>query len=128
MGFLVVVDLSLLLPCSKQRSSRKYLVHFFIKKKSKGVAERELGKGIPPNGGGGSVEAGEGEALLGGLLPRRMGSRAAGPHDVDAAPGRLQAQVRRRCLGRRILLLGLGVGAQVKGLLSLHTFSFFPIK
>lgn len=46
------------------------------------------------HGGGGSVEAGEGEALLGGLLPRRMGSSAAGPHDVDAAPGRLQAQVR----------------------------------
>ena len=32
----------------------------------------------PQDGGGGSVQAGEGEALLGGLLPRRMGSRAAG--------------------------------------------------
>jgi hypothetical protein len=31
--------------------------------------------------------------------------RPSGPHDVVAAPGRLQAQVRRRCLRRRILLL-----------------------
>lgn len=71
------------------------------------------------SGEGGAVEAGEGEDALGRLLPGRLGSRAPGnafctshdpidsfiaiapvpvpiePHDLVAAPGRVQAQVLR---------------------------------